>query len=76
MTVSLTKDEYQIIKCWIRTEYEDGCFAVEGTEDDDDFFAENREIIGGLEEKLKKADIKESLKKSTCRLNRISFFEN
>lgn len=61
MTISLTKEEANLIKNWIYIEHEDDC---------PDFIMET---VNGLEEKIKTAEMKESLKKVTKRLNKTNF---
>lgn len=62
MTISLTKEEVNLIKNWIYIEHEDGC-------PDDDIM----KTVSDLEEKIKMTEMKESLKKITKRLNKINF---
>lgn len=64
MTISLTKEEVNLIKNWIYIEFENGCLD------------ETRKTASDLEEKIKMTEMKESLKKITKRLNKINIFEN
>ena len=65
MTISLTKEEINLIKNWIHMEYADGCVA-----NPSDDMADLRETTLGLEKKIEMSEMKESLKKVTKRLNK------
>lgn len=63
MTISLTKEEVNLIKNWIYIEHENGCLD------------ETMKTVSDLEEKIKMTEMKESLKKIAKRLNKINIFE-
>ena len=61
MTISLTKEEVNLIKNWIYIEHENGCLD------------ETMKTASDLGEKIKMTQMKENLKKVTKRLNKINF---
>lgn len=67
--MTLNEKEKWLIRIWINHEKEDGAILREGTEYDNESFAEVREIIKGLEEKM----MKDNAKKAVRQLNRINW---
>jgi hypothetical protein len=67
MTISLTKEEYELILNWIYIEHEDGAYDEQC---DTLEFQQLRKTCDGLEAKLKETKMKEDLKRLTNKINK------
>ena len=71
MTISLTKGEADLILQWVHMEHSDGAFITERM--DNEYLDDVRKNTDSIEEKVKYAKMKESLKKVTRELNKLPY---